>query len=256
VFTVCPSCRHQRRPEETGDPGICPACRLVYAKWAKRQLGISAERPANGPQVVIYGDGLTEPIRWRDRLLQVDPRAGALHFWGHAAVYLIVFVWGWYFILLDFRSNAIGESFLHAVNLAFHEAGHVFFMPFGRFMTILGGTLGQLIMPAIVMLVFLLKNRDNFAASIGLWWFGQSLMDCAPYINDARALQLPLVGGGTGTDRPGSHDWENILGTLGWLHHDHRIAWLADAAGSLIVMTALAWGGILLFRHHRQLHAP
>jgi hypothetical protein len=28
------------------------------------------------------------------------------------------------------------------------------------------------------------------------WWTGQNLMDVAIYINDARALQLTLVGGG------------------------------------------------------------
>jgi len=143
--------------------------------------------------------------------------------------------------------------FLDLVNLAFHEAGHVAFIPFGRFMTILGGSLGQLIMPLIVMGVFLWKQHDGFGGAAALWWTGQSLMDLAPYIDDARALVLPLVGGGTGADRPGMHDWEHILLHLGMIQHDHRIAWVADSLWSLIVLTALAWGGYLLYRQYRNL---
>ena len=54
---------------------------------------------------------------------------------------------------------------------------------------------------------FLLKNRDGFAALTGLWRLSVSLMGLAPYIGDARAMQLTLLGGGSGRDRPGMHDW-------------------------------------------------
>lgn len=192
-------------------------------------------------------------ITLRERLTNVDPRTDDIVFWGRAALYVAFFIWGWYFILLDFRGGEIGESFMHRVNLVFHEAGHVIFMAFGRFMSILGGTLGQLIMPLVVMVALILKNRDNFGGSIGLWWFGQSLMDCAPYINDARDLQLMLLGGGTGADRPGMHDWENLLTDLGLLQHERKIAWMTDALGSLTVMLALAWGGYILYLQYRNL---
>ena len=36
MFSTCPKCAHARTPEETADPGICPACGLVFAKWAAR----------------------------------------------------------------------------------------------------------------------------------------------------------------------------------------------------------------------------
>ena len=78
-------------------------------------------------------------------------------------------------------------------------------------------------------------------------------MDCAPYINDARDLQLMLLGGGTGADRPGAHDWENILTSLGLLQHERKIAWMADTLGSLMVMLALAWGGYILYLQYRNL---
>jgi hypothetical protein len=126
-------------------------------------------------------------------------------------------------------------------------------MPFGHFMMVLGGTLGQLLMPVIAGMVLLIKNRDAFGASIALWWVGQSVMDTAPYINDARDLQLMLLGGGTGQDRPGVHDWENILLDLGLIAHERAIALAADRIGEALLLTGLAWGGCLLYRQHRSL---
>jgi hypothetical protein len=70
----------------------------------------------------------------------------------------------------------------------------------------------------------------------------------APYINDARALKLTLLGGVTGKDRPGFHDWENILGTLGMLSYDHAIASAAMWLGLICMITACAWAGCLLFK--------
>jgi hypothetical protein len=142
---------------------------------------------------------------------------------------------------------------MHRVNLVFHEAGHVLFMPFGHFMMVLGGTLGQLLMPTIAGSVLLLKNRDPFGASVALWWLGQSVMDTAPYINDARDLQLMLLGGGTGADRPGMHDWENILLDLGPIEHERAIALAADRLGEALLLAALAWGAAVLYRQFRGL---
>ena len=249
MFTTCPKCKYRRQPADTGDAGICPSCGLVFAKWVQRQLGTEAIRPR--PEVGAAD--VKSRITLRERLTHIDARTDDIAFWGRVATYVVFFIWGWYFIWLDFRGGEIGESFMHRVNLVFHEAGHIIFMAFGRFLMVLGGTLGQLIMPLIVMGALIVKNRDNFGGSIGLWWFGLSLMDCAPYINDARDLQLMLLGGGTGADRPGVHDWENILTALGLLQQERKIAWMADALGSLMVMLALAWGGYILYLQYRNI---
>jgi len=251
MYQKCPKCGYERKASDVGDPGICPGCGLIFAKWVQRIAGTPA-RPKQSEET------REEPAPgFAARLLQlalhVPERTDPKQFWGRVAFYVVIFVWGWYFILLDFRTGEIGESFMHRVNLAFHEAGHVAFIPFGRFMTILGGSLGQLIMPLIVMGVFLWKQHDGFGAAVGLWWTGQSLMDLAPYIDDARSQVLPLVGGGTGADRPGAHDWNNILSDLGLLQQDHRIAWMADALGTVIVLVAFAWGGYQLYRQFKNL---
>jgi hypothetical protein len=136
------------------------------------------------------------------------------------------------------------------VNLVFHEAGHLIFSPFGRFVAVLGGSLGQLLIPALAIAAFL-RLRDPFAASTGLWWLAQSTMDLAPYIYDARRGEMVLLGGTTGRDSPGLHDWTNILGDLGMLHMDHAIAAAVDGLGVLLMLSAYLWGGYVLWRNWR-----
>ena len=77
--------------------------------------------------------------------------------------------------------------------------------------------------PLVCLATFLVKTRDPFGASVTLWWVAESCMDLAPYINDARTLDLLLLGGVTGKETDG-HDWNNILTMLGWLEYDHRLA--------------------------------
>ncbi|MFQ5962341.1 MAG: zinc ribbon domain-containing protein [Candidatus Methylomirabilales bacterium] len=202
-----------------------------------------------------------EPEWWawaKELLFYVQPRINPIAFYGRAALYVVLLVWGWQFIAMEYDKVVasyppINQSFMHTVNLVFHEAGHVIFMPFGRFMTILGGTLGQWLIPFIVMCAFLLQTRDTFAASFGLWWLGQSFMDAAPYINDARAGQLMLLGGVTGRDAPGYHDWENILRDLGWMQYDHTIAGIVDAIGVALMLMAFLWGAYVLYLQYKNL---
>ena len=229
----------------------CPACGLVFAKWAQRVLG--SERIRDDEQDSRDHAG---PKRlWALLLPTADERPDPIAFYGRCAAYVVFVLWGLYFISLDFRSNEIGQSFMHRVNLVFHEAGHVIFMPFGHFMMVLGGTLGQLLMPVIAGAALLLKNRDRFGASLALWWLGQSTMDTAPYINDARDLKLMLLGGGTGQDRPGVHDWENILLDLGLIEHERALAVAADRLGELIMIIACVWGGAVLYRQYASMKA-
>jgi hypothetical protein len=72
-------------------------------------------------------------------------------------------------------------------------------------------------------------------------------MDLAPYIADARALELPLLGGRTGAEVEG-HDWEYLLGTLGLINQDVALGRLSFALGALAMLAALGWGGVVLWR--------
>jgi hypothetical protein len=138
------------------------------------------------------------------------------------------------------------QSFLHLPNLVFHEAGHILFMPFGRFMSVLGGSLLQLIVPLVCAVAFL-RQHNRFAAAVCTWWAGQNLIDLAPYIADARALRLPLLGGATGAEVEG-HDWEYLLAMLGWLRLDAALGRAAQVAGVFVMVASLVWATVPLVR--------
>src|SRR5262245_23264935 len=74
--------------------------------------------------------------------------------------------------------------FLDGVNLAFHEAGHLFLSPFGMVVHVLGGTLLQLAMP-LVCAVHFLRQGQRFEPLVCGVWFGESLMYTALYMGDA-----------------------------------------------------------------------
>lgn len=185
-----------------------------------------------------------------DELLLGSPeRRAPLAVAGRLVLLGLLAVWTWRLAALP-MGPAIFDSFLHLVNLPFHEAGHVIFSPLGRFMTVLGGSLLQLLVPLVCGAVLLVQTRDPFGAAFGLWWFGESLRDLAPYIADARALQLVLLGGRTGAEVEG-HDWEFLLDSLGWLHLDRTLGLAAHRSGLALMIGALGWAGLVLWRQAR-----
>jgi len=115
-------------------------------------------------------------------------------------------------------------------------------------MMVLGGSLGQLLMPAILGGALLLKNRDPFGASIGLWFFGVSLLDLAPYMYDALNPQLMLLSGRTGEE--GGHDWIFLFSSMGLLQKAPLIGALVHKLGALTVIAALCWGARALRLDH------
>jgi hypothetical protein len=102
---------------------------------------------------------------------------------------------------------------------------------------------------------FIVKTRDPFGASVALWWTAESMMDIAPYINDARTMDLLLLGGVTGKETDG-HDWNNILTMLDLLEWDHGLAHLTYDVGILLMLASFVWGGWLLFLHYHRLSTP
>jgi hypothetical protein len=90
---------------------------------------------------------------------------------------------------------------------------------------------------------------------VSLWWLGQSFMDIAPYINDARNQELMLLGGVTGREADyGYHDWEFILNETGLLRYDHTLATMAYGLGIVLMLASFAWAGVVLFKQYKRLH--
>jgi hypothetical protein len=238
----CPKCEAEQ-PEDRLE---CASCGVVFAKIAR-------ERPQpRRPAAVVVEEAEMPWQRARELLLAVPDSVNPFAFGGRVLAYLVFFVWGLRFITVPLAREQTSSSFMHSINLPFHEAGHIIFMPFGSFMTSLGGSLFQVALPLGIGIAFLVKNREPFSASIMLWWAGQNLMDVAPYIGDARALQLVLIGGHTGAEVEG-HDWEAILTALGWLRYDRALARFSYGLGTSLIVLALVWGGYILFRQSRRL---
>lgn len=178
---------------------------------------------------------------------------GPLGFWARALLWAFLAYAGWSYISLSVvRSQTLESRFdyiLAMANLVFHEAGHIILMPLGSFVSTLGGSLFQVLIPTVCLVAFL-RQRDAFAAAVMLWWAGQNLIELAPYINDATAQRLVLLGGVTGRDAPGYHDWNSLLSRLGLLEWDGTLAHLTDAVGSLLIAAAVVWAAYLLWRVH------
>ena len=138
---------------------------------------------------------------------------------------------------------------LDDVNLAIHEAGHVFFQPLGDTLGVLGGSLFQVIVP-LLFVAYFLRRQDLFAGSVVAAWVGASLGNVALYIGDARAQDLPLLGGENVI-----HDWWYLLTEWDLLHRDTTIAgWLrlASAATFLGAVVGAAWSS----KHVAQVNVP
>lgn len=242
----CPKCATLQNDANE----LCDHCGIVFEKYYKyHPRPGEAEAPSYHPVQGTAADNGLRELLFPEKLTGDWVALGA-----RAILMVILLVWGMFLMFSSVASNGAGESFLHLANLPFHEFGHILFRPFGSFMTSLGGTLGQLLMPAVCLWVLLVKTRDPFGASVALWWFGENFLDIAPYINDARAGQLPLLGGNYGHSAPyGFHDWEYILTESGLLHLDRSLAHFSHFLGSAIMVLALVWGAVLLYRQLQRL---
>lgn len=192
-----------------------------------------------------------EGSRLPELLWRVPERVDSMAFWLRAALLAGFAVWGLVLIRLDYRVGEFGATFLHRPLLVFHEAGHLIFRLFGEWVSVLGGTLGQLLMPLLLAGALLLKNRDPFGAAIGVWFVGVSLLDVAPYIYDALDPQLMLLSGSTG--EAGGHDWIYLLDSLGIISRAHLLGALTHKLGALVLLLALAWAAWLLRLQYRRL---
>ena len=127
-------------------------------------------------------------------------------------------------------------SFLDLVDLPIHETGHLAFRPLGEFMMIAGGSLFQVIFPAVFVGYFIWYQK-YYSAAIVLFWVGQSIINVWVYAADAVVMQLVLTSGFTGTE--GSfHDWNYLLTQTGLIGSTKTVASIIRLAGTLVIMAA------------------
>ena len=253
MYTTCPKCSYVRKESDIVDAGVCPACGIIFSKWMKQKYSSPDNVTISTSEIVLRKrKDLFELLI--NTVLFIEPRVNNFNFYGRLFGLLLMIYLGWGFITMDFHLNPypLMDSFLHNIHLIFHEAGHIVFIPFGYFMTILGGTLGQLIMPTLFMGSFLYKH-NTFAASVALWWLAHSFMDIAPYVDDAKVQQLILLGGRTGVDAPGSHDWNNILNRLDRLEYCNDYANFSFNLGIALMLISFIWAAYILFHQYKNI---
>jgi hypothetical protein len=130
-------------------------------------------------------------------------------------------------------ANRPGFLFIDFVNLIIHEGGHFFFSWFGYTITILGGTLGELLVPFLCALYFFLK-RETTGFAFSAFWFFENFLYIGTYMADARTQALPLVGSG-------DHDWDILFGQWGLLVQDQKIGGTTRILGWLGMFAVMAW---------------
>ena len=127
-------------------------------------------------------------------------------------------------------------SFLDLVDLPIHETGHLVFRPFGEFLSVAGGSLFQVILPAVFVGYFV-WNLKYYSAAIVLFWVGQSVLNVYVYAADAVVMQIVLTSGFTGSE--GSfHDWNYLLTETGLIGSTKAVAGIIRAAGTLVIIAA------------------
>ena len=253
MLTTCPQCGHQPLPPDQALPAACPACGLILAKWvARRDANLAgAALPDRSSSTALGSRHVESSSAWGRSSLRVPERVDRTEFLLHAALLMALAIWGLHLIRLDYTEGEIFRSFVHGPLLVFHEAGHVLFGVFGDWLMVMGGTLGQLLVPVLLGGALLLKNRDPFGAAVAGWLLGVSLLDVAPYIYDALQPQLVLLSGATGEE--GGHDWIYLLGSLGWLKRAQSIGAATHHVGTGVVLLSLGWAGSVLWRERGRI---
>lgn len=135
-------------------------------------------------------------------------------------------------------------TFIDNADLVIHEAGHIFFAFFGRFIRAAGGTLMQILLPSVIALYFYKANYKT-GVQFSVLWLGQNFVNISVYAADARAHKLPLLGGSKVY-----HDWTYLLNQLGILEYDIEVGYfffgIALVFFLLAVLLPMFWRQIQL----------
>jgi hypothetical protein len=154
------------------------------------------------------------------------------HTLGPAVGLVILVVLTWKIMARGMYPASAGPllTILDGANLIFHEAGHIILLLFGEFLHYLGGSLMQVLIPALCAVHFW-RRQQRASSAVAIFWTGQSLTNVAIYIADARRMELPLIGG--------DHDWNYLLSELNLLNRDESMGRLVFFIGMLLVWLSL-----------------
>ncbi|MFH2204141.1 MAG: hypothetical protein ABIJ96_13560 [Elusimicrobiota bacterium] len=226
--TPCPHCA-SATPAGAAE---CPQCGLIFAKLKTR-----AEQPPPAPVV--------ETERFPQHLkIAADLAATvALFFTWNFRDYLPM-PQGW----ASLQKLWFPLSFL---NLALHEGGHIIFgLPGNQFLTIAGGTLMELLMPAACLFHFM-RQKSMAGVGFAVFWLGTAFVDVAFYAADAKLQALILITGKSGQEGS-AHDWVFMLRELGLKDSCVGIGQIFFFLGCLAMAFPFLWAAAAAWEHRRK----
>jgi hypothetical protein len=147
-------------------------------------------------------------------------------------VYAIFLIYAWI--------QAPGFLFPDFVNLMIHEAGHLFFAWGGHTIMLLGGTLGELIVPLVCAAGFLFQ-RQIYGCTFSVFWFFENFLYIGTYMADARTSALPLVNSD-------ESDWTILFTQWNIIAYDQKIGTLFRFVGWLGMIAIMGWLVYRIFR--------
>lgn len=133
---------------------------------------------------------------------------------------------------------------IDTIDLFIHEGGHFVFGFMGRMIYFMGGSLMQIVLPALAVWVFL---KSGFRTLIGtLYWLGHNLINVSVYIGDAPYRRLPLISSGA------IHDWNWIFNHIGNMDLAAPVSTAVLAAGIAVCLGSVITAGYFLIRDFRD----
>jgi hypothetical protein len=150
--------------------------------------------------------------------------------WHYPAVIGFTAVCAWYVFRMGQRPPGITY-----LDIAVHEAGHVFFSPFGTRVMLAMGDGAQVLFPLALALFQLFRQRDLVTGAVLLAWSGEAAGDAANYIGDAPFSRYSLIGGQDG-------DWTRFFGPeqLNRMDLAIPVAHAVRAVAVALMLTAVA----------------
>ena len=224
----CPKCGFDH-PDQSVE---CLRCGVVFAKLG----GTRAPAPlpsALQDNCIIEDDGrfgfwmrmpgretgARQPVRWA--------------VWG---VLVLVSLW----LLRTPGGERAHASLLHLVHAPFHNSGHVLFAGLGRRTACMCGTVIQLMAPVLFIIHYFFKESDAFMGAIGVWWFGEGLLDLAPHYARFDTGLQPLVAGQLTLSTPAGFLMADLL------PRQITIGGALALFGWIVMLAGLVWGAALL----------
>lgn len=160
-------------------------------------------------------------IDWREQAAEAREWARG-RFWPAYSVLLLILV---YIEILKLR-DVTRWTIFYGITLGFHELGHILFAWAPQLITAAMGSVFQIAVPIITIILFF-RQPDYFGVAVGGFWLSYSMFELSAYVADARTKDLPLVGFAAQEDL--QHDWAFILGRLHMLPLDHFFGFLLKA---------------------------